>query len=442
MKSKKTINPLIFIELNEINFDVAKKYIQQRILNLPNFKRLLEGHFIRTSSERQYHLLEPWIQWVSVHTGLKFKEHRIFRLGDIVGSGLSQIFEKLEQHNLSVGAISPMNAENKMLSAKYFIPDPWTKSITDGSFWSRALASTISQAVNDNAQSKLSMKGIIFLLVALIKFSKIKHYPIYFKLALTSRNAPWRKALFLDLFLHDIHLTLFNNNKNDFSVLFLNAGAHIQHHYFFNSKPIKKLSKSRNPLWYIKDELDPVAEVLTLYDLILGEYLKTHSELIVATGLSQSPYNQIKYYYRLKNHHDFLTLMGISFKDVLPRMTRDFLITFHTKNAALKAQNILRSIKTINEGISLFKEVDNRGSNLFVTLTYPHEINKDCKIKARDGEVISLVDHVAFVAIKNGMHQEEGFAFFTNKASKFSPKNKAHVKELYYSILNFFGIAL
>ena len=62
MKSKKTINPLIFIELNEINFDVAKKYIQQRILNLPNFKRLLEGHFIRTSSERQYHLLEPWIQ--------------------------------------------------------------------------------------------------------------------------------------------------------------------------------------------------------------------------------------------------------------------------------------------------------------------------------------------------------------------------------------------
>lgn len=442
MKSKKTINPLIFIELNEINFDVAKMYIQQRILNLPAFKHMLDGHFIRTTSEQQYHLLEPWIQWVSVHTGLRFKEHRIFRLGDIVGSGLSQIFEKLEERKFSVGAISPMNTENKMVATKYFIPDPWTKSRTDGSFWSRALADTLSQAVNDNAQSKISIKSAMILFFALIKFSKIKHYPIYFKLALTSRNAPWRKALFLDLFLHDIHLSLLKKNKNDFSVLFLNAGAHIQHHYFFNSKPLKKLSSLRNPLWYIEDELDPVAEVLSLYDLILGEYLKKHSELIVATGLSQRPYDQIKYYYRLKNHQAFLSLLGISFKEVLPRMTRDFLITFHTKNAALKAENTLKSIKTIKENISLFKEIDNRGRDLFVTLTYPNEINKGSKIKTMNGQVISLVDHVAFVAIKNGMHQGEGFAFFTNKASKFSPKNKAHVKELYYSILNFFGVTL
>jgi hypothetical protein len=440
MKSNQLATPLIFVELNEVNFDIAKMYIRQGILDLPNFKRMLKGHFIRTSCEKKYHLLEPWIQWVSVHTGLSFKKHNIFRLGDIVGSRLRQIFEKLEVHKYSIGAISPMNAENNMVSPKYFIPDPWTKSTTDGSFWSKALTNSITQAVNDNSQSKIDLKSLAILFVALLKFSKIKHYPIYFKLALTSRNAPWRKALFLDLFLHDIHLYLFKKNKNDFSVLFLNAGAHIQHHYFFNAKPLKNISKLRNPSWYIKENIDPVAEYLSLYDLILGEYLKIQSELIVATGLSQRPYDQIKCYYRLKDHKNFLSLIGVVFKEVFPRMTRDFLITFNTKNEALKAKDLLKSIKTVKEHIPLFKQIDNRGKDLFVTLTYPYEIYKECKIYSLNKKEIPLLDHVAFVAIKNGMHQEEGFAFFTDKVSKFSPKNKAHVKTIHNSILNYFGV--
>ncbi len=440
MRSSQSTAPLIFVELNEVNFDVAKMYIRQGVLNLPNFKHMLKGHFIRTSSEKQYQLLEPWIQWVSVHTGLKFKDHNIFRLGDIVGSGLKQIFEKLEVNKYSVGAISPMNAENNLSSPKYFIPDPWTKTPADRSFWSQVLTSAIAQAVNDNAQSKINLKSLATFFIALLKFSKIKHYPIYLKLALTSRHAPWRKALFLDLFLHDVHLYALKKNKNNFSVLFLNAGAHIQHHYFFNAKPLKNLSNLRNPSWYINEDIDPVAEYLTLYDLILGEYLKIRSELIVATGLSQRPYDQIKFYYRLKDHKNFLSLIGIDFKEVFPRMTRDFLITFNTKNDALKAQDLLESLKTAKDGIALFKEIDNRGKDLFVTLTYPHEIDKDCKIKILNKEDILLLDHVTFVAIKNGMHQEEGFAYFTKKVSKFSPKNKAHVKSIHNSILNYFGV--
>ena len=46
-------------------------------------------------------------------------------------------------------------------------------------------------------------------------------------------------ALLLDLILHDLHINLLSKNKTEFSSIFLNAGAHIQHHYFFNSKYYK-----------------------------------------------------------------------------------------------------------------------------------------------------------------------------------------------------------
>jgi hypothetical protein len=440
MQVKQVIKPLIFVELNEINFNIVSKYINTNLLTLPSLKKVLDGCFIRTSCEKQYHLLEPWIQWTSVHTGLSFSEHNIFRLGDIVKSGILQMFERLESNGLSVGAISPMNAENNMTSPAYFIPDPWTKTSPDDSFWSSLLASLLSQTVNDNAQSKLSFKSLIFILLGLARFAKIKHYPIYLKLALSSRRAPWRKALFLDLFLHDIHLSFFRNKRPDFSTLFLNAGAHIQHHYFFNAEPFKRQSSLRNPVWYVKEQIDPIAEMLVIYDLIVGEYLELSAELIIATGLSQHPYDRIKYYYRLKNHENFLNLVGIDFKKVLPRMTRDFLIEFDSEELAQIAQDKLLSIRIIDNDVLLFGEIDNRGDSLFVTLTYPHEINEKSKIKCTDNCEFLLAEHIVFVAIKNGMHQSEGFAFFSKVISQFAPKNNAHVKNLNYSIFKYFNI--
>ena len=53
------------------------------------------------------------MQWVTIHTGKTFEEHQVFPLGDIVNHPeLSQLFEKLENNGLTVGAVSPFNADN------------------------------------------------------------------------------------------------------------------------------------------------------------------------------------------------------------------------------------------------------------------------------------------------------------------------------------------
>ena len=69
---------------------------------------------------------------------------------------------------------------------------------------------------------------------------------------------PGAKALILDSLLADVHLTLWKKHKPDFSNLFLNSGAHIQHHYLFNSKAYQ--GNIKNPEWYCPKDYDPLIQ--------------------------------------------------------------------------------------------------------------------------------------------------------------------------------------
>ena len=92
---------------------------------------------------------------------------------------------------------------------------------------------------------------------------------------------PGDKAVVLDSLLADVHLTLWKKHKPDFSNLFLNSGAHIQHHYLFNSKAYQ--GDLKNPGWYCPDSFDPLIQILSEYDKVLWEYLG--SELKTSTLL-------------------------------------------------------------------------------------------------------------------------------------------------------------
>lgn len=427
--------------MNEVNFDIVAKYLSLKVSRYPEMQKMLSGVNIRTTSEDRYEYLEPWIQWVSVHTGMSFNEHKVFRLGDMVGSDIPQIFEELEQNKYVIGVISAMNTENRLKAAAYFIPDPWTQTPPDKSWWSNALSQAISQAVNDNSQSKITIKSYMQIIAGWFRFARLINYPVYFRLALHAVKRPWYKALILDLLLHDIHLNFFKGKKPNFSTLFLNAGAHIQHHYFFNSEPVKKEHGLSNPEWYVSKEEDPVADVLKLYDRILGQIFSIKNvEILVCTALTQNPFDRIKFYYRLRNHASFLQKVGINFKSVLPRMTRDFVIEFFTEEEALSAKKILSNLFSGKDNARLFNEIDNRGLSLFVTLTYQSEITNDEVVLQGEKEMFRLKPEVSFVAIKNGMHNPQGFAFFSDGLVKFSPKNFSHVSSLNKTIKNFFNV--
>lgn len=397
---------VILLELNEINFEAVRAYSNAG--ELPELTQLLEAHGMATTvSETKYEYLEPWIQWVTAHTGLSLSEHGVFRLGDIVKHDLEQIWERIEQNGISVGAVSPMNAKNRTANARFFVPDPWTNTEVTGSFLLRKLYGAIAQAVNDNSQSRLELSSVFWLIAGALVYARPRNYARYLRLVVTARKKPWNKAMFLDLLLADVFITLTRNKRPGFASLFVNSGAHIQHHYMFNSTVYS--GGRRNPAWYVDEQADPVLEVYKLYDGIVADIRDRFPDarLMIATGLHQDPHPELTYYWRLRNHAEFLRRHEVPFVDVEPRMSRDFLIHSASQDDAAIAAEILESAESM-AGDKLFY-VDNRGSEIFAMLVYPGEIDDSFEFRLRDRIVEGLRDDVAFVAIKNGSHNGLGY---------------------------------
>lgn len=422
---------LILIQLNEINFNFLNLYNSAKLKNLNQ----ISTSMIKSVSENEYEKLEPWIQWVSVYTGKTAKEHGVFRLGDIVNNKMDQIFEIVESKGYSVGAIMPMNASNRLQKAKYFLPDPWTKTHSDNSVWSKIMTAVFSQTVNDNSTKKIGFINYLKLLIIFLKFFRFKNFSKYFHYVVTSKKYYFRKAFFLDLLIHDIHYNLLKKKKTDFSSVFFNAGAHIQHHYFFNSKFYKL--KNQNPEWYMKKEIDPVYESYLLYENILEDYLKLNCDIIISTGLSQIPATETKFYYRLKKHKFFFNMFDIKYKDIYPRMTRDFLIEFENKKDLKNCINFFEKINSSDEKEKIFN-YDIREHSLFVTLSYSKELKKNYFLEYNKKRV-DLFSQVVFVALKNGIHHHEGFNFFSKNLINDKNLNNFHIKDLFFVIKNYFN---
>lgn len=433
---------LLLIQLNELNFDVVDKYLSEAKKNKFTNLRVIKDTFksFNTYAEDKYENLEPWIQWASVNLGKEFNQHKIFRLGDIVNFPKEkQIFEKIEDKGFKVGAISPMNAENRLKNPSYFIPDPWTDTFSDNSGFSKRLSIMLKQTVNDNSSGKLSFYSVLIIIEAVLRTLHYKNTLFLLKLIFSSLFKSWKKSLVLDYLMHLIHVHFLKKKLINFSSIFFNAGAHIQHHYFYNTKYLNSLQK--NPEWYIKSSCDPFEDMLDVYDQIIGDYLKLNknqNQLLISTGLRQVPYNMTKFYYRLKSHSSFLKKINIKFLKILPRMTRDFEIIFDNDLDLKNAKNILENIKSKKDDLNIFDEIEKRDRSLFVTLTYPHEVKNGDYIFVNNKLELNFFNETVFVAIKNGMHDTKGYVFYSPNSNIQLPERPVHISKLHDMILNHF----
>lgn len=399
---------VLLLELNEINFEDVRRYVARG--RLPTLGGLIARHGVsETSSERAYEDLEPWIQWVTAHSGLTLAEHGVFRLGDILEhDDIVQIWEALEAQGLSVGAISPMNASNRCVDPAFFVPDPWTAAEISGPGLLKRLYAPIAQAVNDNATGRITARSAVDLVLGLLAYGRPANYARYVSLAAAAaRGDKWAKAMFLDVLLADVFIRSTARARPQFASLFLNAGAHIQHHYLFNAQVYD--GPGRNPDWYVAADRDPVLEVYSLYDRTVGQIMAAFPDarIMIATGLHQNPHPTTTFYWRIKDHQAFLAAHDVPFRRVEPRMSRDFVVYCHDAGEALRAQARLE--QCIGEtGEPLFA-VDNRGDSLFVMLAWPHDIPAGFTYRVGNATRGGLREAVSFVAIKNGEHDGTGY---------------------------------
>lgn len=387
------------LALNELNFDLIKKYIKAGYL--PNFKRLLKNEgLIITESENENRLLEPWIQWVSVYSGLKYHSHKVFRLGDINELNFKLIFDELDESSINQLLVSPFNCPNNLKNSdSVFISDPWTNTKSTASKRHLKLIKVLIKAINNNAGGgRLKLQDLLTLGINSIRELKLTD----FKLLLKIYKSKSFKAAFLDLLIFRVYYNS-KSAKFDFGWLFLNGAAHIQHHYYNNSKVVE--SKIKNPDWYINKEDDCILNIYSVYDHILKDYFNFDEDFIVLTGLSQKLHKNQTFYYRLSNHAQLLNKINLKYSKVLPRMSRDFLIEFDNQQDCDLAFKILDNINF--DSRKLF-HMDIRDKSLFVELIYSKEIMKN-SFTLFNNVSLDIFEFVDFVAIKNGEHSKVGY---------------------------------
>ena len=131
-------------------------------------------------------------------------------------------------------------------------------------------------------------------------------------------------------------------------------------------------------------------------------------------------YVEKTYYWRPISHVDFLVEAGVKVEfNVLPRMSRDFLMEFKSKEEALETEEHLKLFVDSVRKKPVF-EIDNRGFSLFVEIIYDEEIFENMSFDQPNGASINgLTSKLSFVAIKNGKHNGIGYVF-SNKPMNLS----------------------
>ena len=429
---------LIVLELNEINIDLLRRYADDG--KLPNFQRLFRDHGLcRTLSESDHANANPWIQWVTAHTGLDLAEHGVFRMSDMSQHRHEQVWEALEARGCSVAALAPFNANNNCKQAAFFIPDPWTPTPVAGPWGMRQLYHALVQVADDYANERIALSSILRIIAG--GLSNL-HWPSLGKYLRDSfdyflRGRRWARALVCDRLLVDCFVRQWQHSRPDFSTICLNAGAHLQHHYMLSS-PYSS-GERKNPPGYVPPGVDPVGDAYALYDELLGRVQATGARVMLVTGLAQVEHERESYYYRMNHHEQVLDALVIGYQAIHPLMTEDFILSCATAEDALASQRQLEA--TVVEGdASLFYVdnadvqvrrtitseqifyVDNRGNDLYVQLKPTRQpLPEPVTVRCGSKRLPHFEREVAFAQLKNGHHVGTGYFSDTGLSAEQLP---------------------
>ena len=117
---------LLCVHLNEFNYEYlqkgAKKYKCKNIERLLKLKKICTF----TNDKQQNKNLDPWVQSVSINTGIKSTKHKIFNLGQKIDPKFIQIWDTLSQKKISCSIWGTMNSKlNYNKNIDLYFPDPW-----------------------------------------------------------------------------------------------------------------------------------------------------------------------------------------------------------------------------------------------------------------------------------------------------------------------------
>lgn len=416
---------VLVLELNELNREVVSNLVTRG--ELPNFSRLADTHvLLETHADEAYEHLEPWIQWVTVHTGLERSDHGAEHLTDGQHSSVPQIWDVLEDAGIPCGVVSAMNGRRAQSSTGFYIPDPWSEATDTHPEQLGPIYCFLRDRVhshNSTLERGASKIGFLARCVAAgLSAQTISRLGRGYLQARLNGRAKWKLAAEFDRFLFDLTLALRRRFKTEYTSVFLNSVAHYQHHYWTRhdrrnwAPKYPALFAQVNPLeeLNLEPEDDPVTYGLEGFDQIIGSALSETSadRLVVLTGLTQQPFEGYEgargfYLYRPYDHAVLLHDLSIRFARIVPLMSRDLMMYFDSDLERKVALERLQAVTVNDEPLFKCAEQSDHRLSLTVSYTFPSDGNTQIDVPYQSAS-LPFLQYLQFITFKTGHHSAQG----------------------------------
>lgn len=448
-----TQQSVILLEFNELCPSLMERFMQQG--KLPNFQRLYEqSQVYTTDAEEQAPFLEPWIQWVTVHSGLSYREHQIFFLDEGHKLAAPSLWDRLSQAGYRVWICGSMNSRYDTPLNGQFLPDYWASRQLpypdELAPFFNFVRRYVQEYTNDTVPLTLGdyWQFISFMMTHGLSGKTVRAIAQQLWKERITQRYRWQRATILDKLQWDVFRWYYRRDRPHFSTFFLNSTAHFQHMYWRNMEPgpflvqpsPEEQREYENAILYGYQEMDQlVGECFELAD--------SQTTIMLCTALSQQPcfsYEAIggKHLYRPRRFEELLKFAGIAGAyDCSPVMAEEFFLRFSSEAAADFAQERLAALRVGEQPAMRLKR---QGQEIYAGCGIFTAIAPDALLHL-EGQQTSTAFFKLFYQIediKSGMHHPDGIFWICQPGKQPAVHaDKLPLRSIAPMILDHLGVA-
>lgn len=442
--------PIILLEFNELCPDLMSDFIEQG--HLPTLQTLRDSSAVfTTEAKERAPYLEPWIQWINVHTGVPYTEHGVEHLGD--GDKVRQpaIWDLISNAGMNVWVCGSMNVHCTSSVKGDVLPDPWSsESVVRPSelqTYNGFVRKQVQEHSNSNAKFGKSeyLKFLAFMLTHGLSQYTIRRAIRQLRNERKDGKS-WRRAFILDLLQFDVFKHLYSKHKPVFSTFFLNSTAHMQHVYWRNMQPelftIKPSEEEQRK--YASAILEGYVHMDKLVERVLGLAGET-ATVIFATALSQQPFLRYegvggKRIYRPSDIPAFVRWAGVAnLAASNPVMAEQFWLCFDSPQEMNQAADVLEQV-TLDGKPAL--SVSREGNAIFTSCAMRQQLHPEAVLASPAKSVQGrFFDHFYEIeGLKSGMHHPDGLLWIRDRRVSKGSNPRVALESIAPTILDLLDI--
>lgn len=401
---------VLMLEFNELSPVLMDDFIAAG--HLPAFARLRDDSatFITDAGEVDERL-NPWVQWVTVHTGATAAEHGIAKLGEAHKLVLPTIADVVSDAGQVVWLCGSMNVQPCGNVRGAVLPDPWSVHGSPQPESLEPFFRFVSANVQEHTSTttRLSKREAI----AFVRFMMTHGLSPSTAVATLGQLAGERvhrvprerRAELLDRFQWDAFASLHRRLRPAFATFFSNSTAHFQHVH-----------------WDELEQAPSESAVLHGYksmDRLVDKAIRLAGDdvtVVLCTGLSQTANDTDDGYdgfYRPRDLEAWLRAMGVhGVRDATPMMAEQAHVFFVDAESAAAGEARLSDARC---GGDLAFNVRRSGDDVIVGCRFRARRSQGRTIELSDGRSLSFDDHFYWTdAPREGEHHPDGMFWIRN----------------------------